>query len=90
MLINCGVFGNSGGNVDTSNITVTSVGLVTGSGSFFTSAATGDFSLNTTSGRGAAARAAGTPGAYLSGTTTGYTDIGGAQHQDTAKGAATP
>lgn len=48
----------------------------------FTDAAGGNFALNTTSGGGAALRAAGFPGARLSGG-TGYIDIGPLQHQDT-------
>ncbi len=42
----------------------------------------GNFSLNTTAGGGAACRAAGFPGVFPGGTTTGYLDIGAVQHQD--------
>lgn len=56
-------------------------------GSFFTNAGSGDFSLNNTSGRGALLRGAGTPGLFPASLTTGYIDIGAAQHQD-AGGAA--
>lgn len=41
-----------------------------------------DFSLNNTAGAGADCRAAGFPGAFPGGTTTGYLDIGAVQHQD--------
>jgi len=54
----------------------------------FTNAASGDFSLNTTSGGGAACRAAGFPGVFPGGTSTGYLDIGAVQHADPTGGAA--
>jgi hypothetical protein len=59
---------------------------VTGTSSFFTNAAGGDFSLNATAGGGAAARAAGYPGVFPADLTTGYLDIGAAQHADPASG----
>jgi len=62
------------------------IGDVTLSGDPFTSKSTGDFSLNNTAGAGAACRAAGFPGAFPGGTTTGYLDIGAAQHQDSGGG----
>lgn len=79
----CATYNNTGGA--TGGTIVFSVGNVTGSGSFFTNAAGADFSLNTTSGAGAAARAAGFPGALQAGG-TGYLDIGALQHQDPAGG----
>lgn len=60
-------------------------GYVTLAADPFTNAAAGDFSLNTTAG-GAACRAAGFPGAMPRGTTTGYTDVGVAQHADPVGG----
>lgn len=49
----------------------------------FTSSGTLDFSLNTTAGGGAACRAAGFPGIFITPvTSTGYLDIGAIQHQD--------
>lgn len=60
---------------------------VTLTGDPFTNAASDDYSLNNTSGAGAACRAAGYPGALPGAATTGYLDIGAAQHQD-AGGAA--
>lgn len=83
-LKNCAGF-SSGTNVDATGFPF-QYGFVTGSGSFFTNPGAGDFSLNNTAGAGAAARAAGFPGVYPTGTTTGYLDIGGAQHQDPASG----
>lgn len=52
-------------------------------GSPFTNAAGGDFSLNNTAGAGAACRAVGFPGVMGAGSGgTGYLDIGALQHQD--------
>lgn len=62
---------------------------VTCSGNPFTNAAAGDFSLNATAGAGAALRAAGFPGVMPGGLTTGYADIGAAQHQDAGGGGTT-
>lgn len=60
------------------------IGAVTLSGDPFTNAASGDFSLNDTSGAGASCRAAGFPGPFPRGTTTGYVDTGAAQHANSA------
>lgn len=54
---------------------------VTGTGDPFVSGGSNNFALNSTSGAGAACRAAGFPGALQSGG-TGYEDIGALQHQD--------
>ena len=56
--------------------------------SFFTNAAAGDFSLNSTTGAGALARGAGFPGVYPAGTTTSYNDIGAAIRQGGVTAAA--
>lgn len=58
------------------------------SGDPCTNAASGDFSLDNTASEGAACRAAGFPGAFIGGTTTGYPDIGAVQHQDSGGGGA--
>ena len=58
------------------------------SGDPFTAAGSDDFSLNNTAGAGAACRAAGFPGVYPAGLTTGFIDIGAAQHEDAGVGAA--
>jgi hypothetical protein len=80
-LWNCADFNNTSGRKHTANVFV-DVNPVTGSGSFFTNAASGDFSLNATAGAGAAARAAGL-GTLPRGTSgVGYPDIGAVQHQD--------
>ncbi len=80
-LLSCAVFGNTANssvNVST-NITGPQIGTVTGSASFFVNATGGNFALNNNSGAGAACRAAGIPGVYPSGLTTGLIDIGAAQ-----------
>lgn len=74
-------YNNTSGNNNHSGLVVND-SFVTGTGSFFTNAAGGDLSLNNTAGAGAAARAAGLPGAFPGIATTGYLDIGAAQHQD--------
>jgi hypothetical protein len=80
-LANCAAVNNSTANYDTTNLP-NRTDCLTGSASYFTDPGSGDFSLNNTAGGGAAARAAGTPGVMPRGTTTGYRDIGVAQHQD--------
>ena len=55
----------------------------------FTNKAGGDYSLNSVAGGGAACRAAGFPGAFPGGTTTGYLDVGAVQHQDAGGGGST-
>jgi hypothetical protein len=62
---------------------------VTLSGDPFTNAASGDFSLNSTAGAGLALQATGWPGVFPGGLTTGYGDIGAAQHQASGGGGAT-
>jgi hypothetical protein len=52
----------------------------------FTNAAGGDFSLNNTAGAGAACRAAGIPGTFPGGLTTGKLDMGAVQHVDPVSG----
>lgn len=86
-LYNAATFGNASG-IDVTGAVgeVTNYNPVAGSGSFFTNAAAGDFALNATAGAGASARAAGVPGLFPAGLTTGYLDIGAAQHQDPAGG----
>lgn len=55
---------------------------ITLTGDPFTNGAAGDFSLNNTAGAGADCKATGSPGVFPAGLTTGYLDIGAAQHQD--------
>lgn len=87
-LFNCGTFSNTAGATNLSGaFTDFTTGMVVGSASFFVNPGSGNLALNNTSGGGATARAAGIPGTFLAGTTTGFLDIGGAQHADPA-GAA--
>lgn len=60
----------------------TNVFDVTLTGVPFTNAGANDFSLNNTTGQGAACRAAGIPGTFLGGTFISYQDMGAVQHQD--------
>ena len=77
-------YNNTSGNYQ--NLTA-GVGDITLTGDPFTNAAGGDFSLNSTAGRGASCRNAGLPGVTLYG--TGYADIGVLRHQDPAGGGGT-
>lgn len=61
---------------------------VTGSGDPFANGASNDFTLNNTTGAGAACRAASWPGALQSGG-QGYLDMGALQHQDSGGGSTT-
>ena len=93
-LLNCAGGSNTSGNYDNTKIidsgpTKMVEGFVSLSGNPFTNAAAGDFSLNNTAGAGGACRAAGFPGVFPAGLTTGYLDIGAAQHQDTGGGGVT-
>lgn len=83
LLMNSGAYNNTLGA--TSNFP-NQIDFVPGTATFFVDAGAGNFALNTTAGGGAAARAAGYPGLFLDGTTTGYVDIGAAQHADPAGG----
>lgn len=79
-MFNCGYY-NNGTNVATA-LPVNNQGGVLGTGSFFTNAASADFSLNNTAGAGAALRGVGFPALFPRGLTANYHDIGAAQHQD--------
>jgi hypothetical protein len=76
-LVNC-----AADSYSTNVTSLNKINSVTLSGDPFTSAATGDFSLNNTAGRGAACRAAGIPTTFTGGSTTAHVDIGAAQHGD--------
>lgn len=85
MEIACAGYNNTAGNELTPGPTHPGeLSFVTLSASPFTNAASGDFSLNATTGGGAAVRAAGYPGLFPVGLTTGYEDIGAVQHADPA------
>jgi hypothetical protein len=87
LLINCAVYNNT---ISTSATGNNQFGTITGSGSFFTNAANGDFSLNNTVNAGALLRAAGYPGTYPGGLTISYPDIGAAQTQSTSATTKSP
>lgn len=68
----------------TNNVSLGDGGLLEATADFFTDPDNDDFSLNNTAGGGASARAAGFPGVYPGASTTGFLDMGAAQHQDPA------
>jgi hypothetical protein len=76
-------YGNTSGTRNNCGTGTTDVILT---GSPFTNAGSGDFSLNNTVGAGAACRAAALPGVFPGGTTTGYPDLGAVQSQATSGG----
>ncbi len=84
LLQTCAAYSNTGGNVQSTAGQVppyfSNLGFITGTGSFFTNAASGDFSLNNTAGAGAAVR--GLTIVLPVGLTTSYPDAGVAQHAD--------
>lgn len=83
--ISCATYNNTGGAYGTNIYGISNVTNTTGS--FFTNAASGDFSLNNTANQGALARAANAGcNVYPLGLTTAYYDIGAAQHQDSGAG----
>lgn len=78
--LNCGAYNNTGGaRVATATFQYIELGFITFTASPFTNAAGADFSLNTSAGGGASARAAGYPGVYPAGSMTGYVDVGAVQ-----------
>jgi hypothetical protein len=86
LLHGCAAFSNSTDfSLGTDNFT-TNDEDITGSSSFFVNAASANFGLNSNSPGGEDLKAVGHPGAFANGTTTGYLDIGAAQHQDSGTG----
>ena len=82
-VINCAFYNNTSGVFRSGTTTlVQQIGTIIPSVSPFTSAGTGDFSLNTTSNGGALLRAAGYPGLFPGGTSTSALDVGAIQHAD--------
>jgi hypothetical protein len=88
VMLNNAFYGNTSGAMSPSGLAALGVseGEVTLTGDPFTGAASGDFSLNATSGAGAACRAAGFPSVFPGGLTSNFSDIGAAQHQDSGGG----
>lgn len=80
-MVNCASYNNSGGRLNAAGLLTLDSGSITGSGSFFTNAASNDFSLNNTAGAGALCRATGYPATFPRGTTADYADVGAAQSQ---------
>lgn len=84
--VNCAAFSNATDfTIGTGSFNV-NLDSITYSAGAFTNAGAGDFSLNNTAGGGADLRAAGIPGAFPGGLTTGFLDIGAAQHEDPTPG----
>jgi len=83
-LVNCGAYNNTSGQTNqTTTYVDQNINFINNvTGSFFVNAAGGNFALNQLANQGVLARAAGIPGAFPAGTTTGFLDVGGAQHQD--------
>jgi hypothetical protein len=88
LAVNCATYDNGTATAGLASANAINIGPITGSGSFFTNAAGGDFSLNNTAGAGAACRATGFPGVLRYGG-TGYLDVGALQHQDSGGGGTT-
>jgi len=82
-LFNCAGYNNTSGNVQ-SGAFAENNGFITLTADPFVNAASLNFALNTTSGGGAALRAAGLPITWpgASGSMIGYLDVGPAQHAD--------
>lgn len=83
-MVNCATYLNTSGRSTqvTATTPIQDLNPITGSGSFFNNAASADFRLNNTAGAGASARAAGFPSLSADGLTSGFGDVGAAQHQD--------
>lgn len=88
-MINCAA-GNNAVNVNTNIGLASQIGTITLTATPFTSSGGADFSLNNTSGGGAACRAHGITGALPGISTTAYIDLGAVQHADPAMMLYTP
>lgn len=85
-IVKAATFGNTSGGIHGLTDIINPVTL---SGNPFTNATGGDFSLNTTAGAGALCRAAGMPGVFPGGLTTGFLDIGAVQSSTAGGGGTT-
>lgn len=87
-LLACGGYNNTNGNVSTfipdsgSNYAIGTTYFANATGTFFINAPAGNFALNNYTNQGALARGTGFPGVMPLGLTSGYIDIGLAQHAD--------
>lgn len=84
--INCGAYSNATNFSIGTSLLNTNQDSVIGTGSFFTNAAAGDFSLNNTAGAGADLRDIAIPKVFPEGLSTSYLDIGAVQHQASGGG----
>ncbi len=84
ILKTCASYNNTGGRIVAGTIAAIDSGPIIGTGTFFTSAATGDFSLNNTASQGALCRAVAFPTTFPAGLTASYEDVGAAQSQASA------
>jgi hypothetical protein len=80
LMYHCAFGNNTSGDCDFTRM-YEQVGLVALTADPFTDAANGDFSLNSAAGGGALCKAAGFPGEFPGGTSTGYLDIGAVQSE---------
>lgn len=88
ILLNCATYNNGTATYAGNTAETTVIGFIDNTtGTFFTNAAGGDFSLNNTTNQGALARGTGYPGTFPVGSSVGYLDIGAVQHQAAAAGA---
>ena len=83
LIESCAFGANTSGNYTAG---ARSLNEVTLTGNPFNNAGVGDYSLNANVGAGGACRAAGIPGVFPGTLTTGYLDIGAAQHQEAVSG----
>jgi len=82
LMINCADYGNITARNQAGRL-IRDLNPITGFSSFFVDAAGGNFTLNDTSGAGAAAKAAGFPDAFIGlPSTLDYSDLGAVQHED--------
>jgi hypothetical protein len=79
MTINCAGYNNTGGDYNSAQMVNVTGFIAQSAGSFFTNAASGDFTLNGTAGRGALLADTGFPQLLPRGTTANYPSIGAAQ-----------
>ena len=85
---NCATYNNTSGAFNSNLASECQIGSITLSGNPFTNAGSNDFSLDNTASEGAALRGIGMA-VPPSLTHTDYSDVGGAQHQDSGGGGGT-
>ena len=86
LFLSCAAGSNTAGATPSSTRYILIPALIALTADPFVNTAGGNFALNNTAGGGAALRAVGMPGVFPAGLTTGYLDIGAAQHQDSGSG----